>query len=622
MDTLPSRESVWSALEHLDPPPSYPSLDNLASYSSSGEIPLILDFPLASLPSYDGTRNSLRSVHTFGPPRVTLTRTGDDAESQKIDDSPSPSTIRRISSATTLNDEQDAKHHSLPASFLSAASSANSELQALLLPTSTTESTLPSPRFAPPSLLSSDESRVQSPAPSTPDLESEHEYDPRASLLHPSVPQQPLKSKLRKAVSSLVPHPHPHAHMHSPPSPPRPPGLEHANPSPSSVPHTHDSPRLSKLFHRRTSTAASIPSPPPPQSPIPEITLSTLPSVNSVDEWRFASLPIALSWLKDTTVELLIDQEGFRSTRPAFVLKGYTGPPPRADGYPPTLTDHLLHGRADFMPVQRKELVFHHSSLDALPVLRRVYVGGDEAHDYVGREARLALKGTGAYTVRGAEPVHIPSHPLPLSQTRGLPNLPPHAELTWQFDYFVNERRRKDGQPWKAEGGEKALAPLLFACAPGVLAPAQARKVRIVQVVRKSVAGKLVAERIAPPMLAGAGSKAAPARRARGAENENGQANRGHRRARSQAQAIEVQVKTTVMSSSASVQIPSRAPMRELTNAPAPMPALARNIVPKELLAALFDAPDSGRPLSLPTPPSPERPRLRRGSQYGSLKGS
>ncbi|VDB84250.1 unnamed protein product [Peniophora sp. CBMAI 1063] len=472
--------------------------------------------------------------------------------------------------------------------------------------------------------MSSDESRIQSPAPSTPELESEHEFDPRASLLRPGIQQQqPLKSKLRKAVSSLVPHPSPHTHLHPPPSPPRPPGLEQASSPPFS--HVHDSPRLSKLFHRRTSTATSTPSPILPQSPIPEITLSTLPSVSSVDEWRFAQLPIALAWLKDATVELLIDQEGFRTARPAFVLKGYSGPPPRADGSPPSLTDHLTHGRADFMPVERKELVFHHSSLDASPILRRVHVGADEAHDYVRREARLGLKGTGAYTVRGTEAVHMPSHPLPLNRTHGLPNLPPYAELPWQFDYFVHERKRKDGQPWKAEGGEKALAPLLFACAPGVLAPAQARKVKIVQVVMKSVAGKLVAEKIAPPMPAGtvevrkgSGEHTKAARKTYGQENGVSGVHTGHRRSRSQAQAVDHHVSATTISSSRSAQMPSRAPMRELTNAP--LPSLPRNIVPKELLAALFDAPDSGRPLSMPTPPSPERPRLRRGSQYGSTR--
>ncbi|KAI0066548.1 hypothetical protein BV25DRAFT_1796868, partial [Artomyces pyxidatus] len=95
---------------------------------------------------------------------------------------------------------------------------------------------------------------------------------------------------------------------------------------------------------------------------------------------RFAHLPVSLSWLKSTTVELHIDQEGFRNIRPAFQLVGYTGPP--SAGGAPSIAQHLSCARADFMPAKRQSFVFHHATLDTPPVLRRVTLNGDESRDY------------------------------------------------------------------------------------------------------------------------------------------------------------------------------------------------------------------------------------------------
>ncbi|KAA1467882.1 hypothetical protein DENSPDRAFT_793460, partial [Dentipellis sp. KUC8613] len=88
-----------------------------------------------------------------------------------------------------------------------------------------------------------------------------------------------------------------------------------------------------------------------------------------------------MAWLKEITVTLSIDQEGFRNVRPDFKLVGYTGPPdPRVS---PTLATHLSLGRADFIPTRRQAFTFHHAALDTPPVLRRLTVNGDESHDYM-----------------------------------------------------------------------------------------------------------------------------------------------------------------------------------------------------------------------------------------------
>ncbi|KAH7930610.1 hypothetical protein BV22DRAFT_1000551, partial [Leucogyrophana mollusca] len=100
---------------------------------------------------------------------------------------------------------------------------------------------------------------------------------------------------------------------------------------------------------------------------------------------KFAFLPKNLAWLKDVTIELWIDQEGFRASKPTLRLVGYS---PRARSLHPYGTIHasgtdLSAGVAEFMPVKRETFVFHHAILDGPPTLRRVTVGSDESRDYI-----------------------------------------------------------------------------------------------------------------------------------------------------------------------------------------------------------------------------------------------
>jgi len=182
----------------------------------------------------------------------------------------------------------------------------------------------------------------------------------------------------------------------------------------------------------------------------------------------------------------MIDQEGFRMTKPVFRFAGYSRP---------TTTEsdiishgaHLVSASADFMPLQRKSFAFHHSALDTPPVLRRLMVNGDRSSDYLSRQAYLILKANGPYTVQGTEPVQ---------SSRVLSTAGP-AVLTWRFDYLVADRRTEAG---RIIPGEKTLTPLSFTCSPALLQPAQAKKIRVVHVVKKGVVAKLTATKMEPPM--------------------------------------------------------------------------------------------------------------------------
>jgi hypothetical protein len=212
----------------------------------------------------------------------------------------------------------------------------------------------------------------------------------------------------------------------------------------------------------------------------------TLSEPPDVDSERFPLLPLSLSWLKSTVLELMIDQEGFRMIQPTFRLAGYS-PPLALESEATPLDLHLVSATADFMPAERKSFTFHHSSLDTPPVFRRLLVNGDGFHDYLSRQAYLILKANGPYTVQGTEPVQ---------SSRLFTNAEPPF-LTWRFDYLVGDRRTEAG---RIIPGEKTLTPLSFSCSPGLLQPAQARKIRVVHVVRKSVTPKLTAIKMEPPV--------------------------------------------------------------------------------------------------------------------------
>ena len=200
---------------------------------------------------------------------------------------------------------------------------------------------------------------------------------------------------------------------------------------------------------------------------------------------RFPLLPVSISWLQSTTLEIMIDQEGFRMIVPVFKLAGYA-PPRTKESEAVSLGVHLVSATADFMPVKRKSFAFHYSELDTPPVLRRLMLNGDESRDYLSKQAYLTLKANGPYTVQGIE--HVQSSPLFLANE--------HFVLSWRFDYLVGDRRTEAG---RIIAGEKTFTPLCFSCSPALLLPAQGKKIRVMHVLKKSVAAKLSAAKVEPP---------------------------------------------------------------------------------------------------------------------------
>ena len=204
-----------------------------------------------------------------------------------------------------------------------------------------------------------------------------------------------------------------------------------------------------------------------------------------IGTWRFPLLPLSLSWLQSTTLEIMIDQEGFRMIKPVFKLAGYA-PPRTKESEAVSLGAHLVSATADFMPVQRKSFAFHYSELDTPPVLRRLMLNGDESRDYLSKQAYLSVKANGPYTVQGIE--HVQSSPIFLTNE--------HSVLSWRFDYLVGDRRTEAGRNIP---GEKTFTPLCFSCSPALLLPTQGKKIRVMHVVKKSVVAKLTAKKVEPP---------------------------------------------------------------------------------------------------------------------------
>ena len=149
-------------------------------------------------------------------------------------------------------------------------------------------------------------------------------------------------------------------------------------------------------------------------------TLLTRPSTNS------SMVP---PWIRSMTIELWIDQEGFRSIQPKFELAGYR----KGAGLNPSgqvldvsvfvmknsQTWHFHHAvRRDLSShLKYRDIIFQ--ILDSPPVLRRLSVNGD-MNDYISRQAVLVLKHNGVYAVESTED---------------------KGKFAWKFEYLVEDRR-------------------------------------------------------------------------------------------------------------------------------------------------------------------------------------
>lgn len=201
-------------------------------------------------------------------------------------------------------------------------------------------------------------------------------------------------------------------------------------------------------------------------------------------------LPRHLAWLDKTIVEILIDQEGFRAALARFKFSGFI----KKQSSGPTNDNHET---ALFRPTHRQAFLFHYAPIDSLPVLRRITLNGEDSRDYISRQASLGLKSNGVYAVRGNEVLSFHASQIE-DGSRASHVASDSQRLCWKFEYLVDDRRT-DLSGNKICDGEKILTPLSFSCSPLLLHPLQGKRIRLMHVVKKAVAPKLVAEKMEPP---------------------------------------------------------------------------------------------------------------------------
>ncbi|RXW24055.1 hypothetical protein EST38_g1815 [Candolleomyces aberdarensis] len=186
-------------------------------------------------------------------------------------------------------------------------------------------------------------------------------------------------------------------------------------------------------------------------------------------------------WLHGISIDLLIDQEGFRSTTPSFKYSGVNRF--ERDKTACTVT---------FKATSKQGFQFHYNPFDSSPVLRRVTIHGEESKDYISKQAQLTLKANGVYSVHGAEISSLsPMHSRLFIQMGHDPE-----KLDWEFKYRVENRVDAYG---RVIDGEKTFIPLTFTCSPWLLHPSQGKRVNLIHIFKKGVATKLTAEKFNPP---------------------------------------------------------------------------------------------------------------------------
>jgi len=437
---LARRSSTWSILRSLDalsPPPSWSSLDNLTACCQVGSIPLIFH----------------AGVGVGDLPNLI---NGACSDTERDDSSPMDPFDREYKGGSILDNKtvsstEHCIYHKSPKQRLASrrtepfeeTHSMESPTQAMLLP---------HPQCTPSS------------SPKTPETSPEK---PRRVVSAHATPENPPTSCYWSSGPQSTP-----------------PGSSPRRPEPGKLSECQGS-----SGHKRKDSTSTTDSGLSSRSNLSfaahDANRVTLENA-IIGAVRFPLLPASLSWLQSTTLEIMIDQEGFRMIKPVFRFAGYSRPTSMESDVI-SLDVHLVSATADFMPLQRKSFAFHHSALETPPVLRRLMVNGDRSRDFLSRQAYLVLKANGPYTVQGTEPV----------QSSRLLSAAQPSVLVWRFDYFVGDRRTETG---RIIPGEKTLTPLSFTCSPALLQPTQAKKIRVVQVVKKSVAAKLTATKMEPPM--------------------------------------------------------------------------------------------------------------------------
>lgn len=130
------------------------------------------------------------------------------------------------------------------------------------------------------------------------------------------------------------------------------------------------------------------------------------------------------------TISLVIDQEGFREILPELHF----------------LRQDPLTSLFEFIPLngRREAFPFHHSTMQGMPILRRLHIRGDMERDFVRRQARLSLRYNGIWVAEGSEGRSAAG-----------------GRLVWRFAYEVRDRLSLMGKNMQGEKVSFVLASVL-----------------------------------------------------------------------------------------------------------------------------------------------------------------
>ncbi|KAH7338778.1 hypothetical protein B0J17DRAFT_717223 [Rhizoctonia solani] len=271
----------------------------------------------------------------------------------------------------------------------------------------------------------------------------------------------------------------------------------------------------------------------------------TLNSYKSKDSVRskFDGLPGYATFLKDITLELWIDQEGFRAVRPQFELhrytpgqiaparsglrlknrnssSGVTSPTRRKSAIPspiiipgsPLCPDQCTSAGSTTSPTasrfgpqspsdgQDVEMSIQPHFLENWGVAEftmKKRQGWNFHHGVAEGDPMLRR-----LTINGVEDRDYLSREASLSvKSNGVYTVrgsEDRGRFEWKLEYLVEDRRGPSGA---VMAGEKTLTPLLFTCAPELLIPEQGKKVKLLHVMRKSITPRIQSSKMEPPVI-------------------------------------------------------------------------------------------------------------------------
>ncbi|GAA5898654.1 uncharacterized protein JCM6883_003380 [Sporobolomyces salmoneus] len=234
-----------------------------------------------------------------------------------------------------------------------------------------------------------------------------------------------------------------------PPSPPRP-----SPPSPRSSPRTRLASKFSYrhlLREKEDDAYSQIES-------IPLIKRGTQAPTISVESEDSSSLDWddgARFVIGESTLQLLIDQEGFRDAKIEFIYTGVD------------VETGLLEfvARRPDAGLEREGWPFHVGFLQCPPHLRRLHLNNNEAVDYLRREASLSIGNKdGVYKVSSHSKID-----LDLAQGG--------HDIEGPYFSFAYETKRRLNLVGRSMKGERLLRPLVFVCSREFLDPRFGRKI-------------------------------------------------------------------------------------------------------------------------------------------------